>query len=103
MGSGRAQQARLVFLRGWGVMTPVAIKTAARVGFPVDRIIGDVWSSSEEDVIPAGNAAKGYLSITTYPAGADFELHKRIKAAVVDQGKSALKNLKSFGSVYYNS
>jgi branched-chain amino acid transport system substrate-binding protein len=92
-----------VFLRGWGVMTPVAIKTAARVGFPVDRIIGDVWSSSEEDVIPAGNAAKGYLSITTYPAGADFELHRRIKAAVVDKGKSNLRNLKSFGSVYYNS
>ncbi len=92
-----------VFLRGWGVMTPVAIKTAARVGFPVDRVIGDVWSSSEEDVIPAGTAAKGYLSITTYPAGAEFELHKRIKAGVIDKGKSNLKNLKSFGSVYYNS
>ena len=92
-----------VFLRGWGVMTPVAIKTAARVGYPAEHIIGDVWSSSEEDVIPAGNAAKGYLSITTYPAGADFELHKKIKAAVVDKGKSNLKNLKSFGSVYYNS
>ena len=92
-----------VFLRGWGVMTPVAIKTAARVGYPVDHIIGDVWSSSEEDVIPAASAAKGYLSITTYPAGASFELHKRIKAAVVDKGKSNLKNPKSFGSVYYNS
>jgi branched-chain amino acid transport system substrate-binding protein len=92
-----------VFLRGWGVMTPVAIKTAARVGYPAEHIIGDVWSSSEEDVIPAGNAAKGYLSITTYPAGADFELHKKIKDAIVDKGKSNLKNLKSFGSVYYNS
>jgi branched-chain amino acid transport system substrate-binding protein len=92
-----------VFLRGWGVMTPVAIKTAARVGYPADHVIGDVWSSSEEDVIPAGDAAKGYLSITTYPAGADFELHKRIKEVVLDKGKSNLKNLKSFGSVYYNS
>jgi branched-chain amino acid transport system substrate-binding protein len=92
-----------VFLRGWGVMTPVAIKTAARVGYPVDHIIGDVWSSSEEDVIPAAEAAKGYLSITTYPAGSDFELHKRIKRAVLDQGKSNLKNPASFGSIYYNS
>jgi branched-chain amino acid transport system substrate-binding protein len=92
-----------VFLRGWGVMTPVAIKTAARVGYPADHVIGDVWSSSEEDVIPAGDAAKGYLSITTYPAGADFELHKHIKEVVLDKGKSNLKNLKSFGSVYYNS
>lgn len=92
-----------VFLRGWGVMTPVGIKTAARVGFPADHIIGDVWSSSEEDVIPAGNAAHGYLSITTYPAGAQFELHQKIKAAVLDKGKSNLKNPNSFGSVYYNS
>ena len=50
-----------VFLRGWGVMTPVAIKTAARFGYPVNHIVGDVWSSSEEDVIPAAEAAKGYL------------------------------------------
>jgi branched-chain amino acid transport system substrate-binding protein len=92
-----------VFLRGWGVMTPVAIKTAARVGFPAERIVGDVWSSSEEDVIPAGAAAKGYLAITTYPAGTSFELHKRLKQFVIDKGKSNLKNASSFGSIYYNS
>jgi branched-chain amino acid transport system substrate-binding protein len=92
-----------VFLRGWGVMTPVAIKTAARVGYPADHIIGDVWSSSEEDVIPAAAAAKGYLSITTYPAGSQFPVHQRIKQYVLDKGKSDLKNPKSFGSVYYNS
>jgi len=92
-----------VFLRGWGVMTPVAIKTAARVGYPVDHVIGDVWSSSEEDVLPAGAAAKGYLAITTYPAGADFEIHRNIKRLVVDKGRSNLSNLNSFGSVYYNS
>ena len=47
-----------VFVRGWGVMTPVAIKTAAKTGFPVDHVIGGIWSSSEEDVIPAGPVAK---------------------------------------------
>ncbi len=35
-----------VFLRTWGVSTPVAVKTAARFGFPVDHIIGDIWASS---------------------------------------------------------
>ncbi len=54
-----------VVLRGWGVMNPVALKTAAKTGFPVDHIIGNVWSNSEEDVIPAGDAAKGYTAITT--------------------------------------
>ncbi len=92
-----------VFLRGWGVMTPVAIKTAAKTGFPVDHIIGGVWSGSEEDVRPAGAAAKGYLAVTPFPAGADFEISKKIKAEIVDKGKSDLKDPKSFGSVYYNS
>ncbi|WP_457090418.1 ABC transporter substrate-binding protein [Microvirga sp. P5_D2] len=92
-----------VFLLGWGVMTPVAIKTAAKVGFPVDRVIGGIWSGSEEDVRPAGSVAKGYLAITPFPAGSDFEIHKKLKEHILDKGLSDLKDLKSFGSVYYNS
>ena len=49
-----------VILRGWGVMNPVALKAAAKVGFPRDHIIGVWWSGAEEDTIPAGDAAKGY-------------------------------------------
>lgn len=92
-----------VFLRSWGVMTPVAIKTAAKTGFPVDHIIGGIWAGSEEDVRPAGSVGKGYLAITPFPAGQDFEILKKIKAAIVDKGLSDLKDPKSFGSVYYNS
>lgn len=92
-----------VFLRTWGVSTPVAIKTAARFGIPVDHIIGDVWASSEEDVIPAGNAAKGYLALTPYPAGTEFEISKRLKTNIIDKGESDLRDPKAFGSVYYNS
>lgn len=92
-----------VFLRGWGVMTPVAIKTAAKTGFPVDHIIGGIWSGSEEDVRPAGAVGKGYKAVTPFPAGADFEILKKIKANIVDKGLSDLKDPKSFGSVYYNS
>lgn len=92
-----------VFLRGWGVMTPVAIKTAAKTGFPVDRIIGGIWSGSEEDVRPAGGVGKGYRAITPFPAGQDFDILKRIKTEIVDKGRSDLRDPKSFGSVYYNS
>ncbi len=92
-----------VYLRGWGIQTPVAIKTAARVGFPANHIIGDIWSSSEDDVIPAGDAAKGYLAVTTYPAGTDFPIHKKLKEYVLDKGKSDLKDLSRFGTVYYNA
>jgi len=92
-----------VFLRTWGVSTPVAIKTAARFGFPVERIVGDIWASSDEDVLPAGEAGKGYLALTPYPGGAGFEIHRKIKEHILDKGKSDLKDPKSFGSVYYNS
>src|SRR5574343_254979 len=58
----RRQQPDFVILRSWGVMTPAAIKAAAKVGFPRDKIVAVWWGGSEEDVIPAGDAAKGYIA-----------------------------------------
>jgi branched-chain amino acid transport system substrate-binding protein len=91
-----------IFLRTWGVSTPVAIKTAARFGIPVDHIIGDVWAGSEADVIPAGTAAKGYQALAPYPGGADFEIHDRLRKTILEAGKSDLRDPKFFGAVYYN-
>ena len=91
-----------VFLRGWGVMTPVAIKTAARVGFPTDHIIGDIWSGSEDDARPAGAAAKGYLAVSLFPPGTDYGILKSLKDKILDAGKSDLKDKSKFGTVYYN-
>ncbi len=91
-----------VFVRTWGVSTPVAIRTAQRFGIPADRLIGDVWAGSEADVIPAGAAAKGYQALAPYPGGADFEIHRRLKKNIIDTGKSDLRDAKNFGSVYYN-
>lgn len=99
----RQLQPDYVFLRGWGVMTPVAIRTAARTGFPVDRIIGGIWSTSEEDVVPAGAVGKGYKGVTPFPAGDHYEILQRIKEHIVDTGLSDLRDPNSFGSVYYNS
>ncbi|MEL6064474.1 MULTISPECIES: ABC transporter substrate-binding protein [unclassified Methylobacterium] len=91
-----------IFLRTWGVSTVVALKTAQRFGFPANRIIGDVWAGSESDVIPAGAAAIGYSALAPYPGGSDFEIHKRLKAAILDTGKSDLRDPKLFGAVNYN-
>lgn len=91
-----------VILRGWGVMNPVALKTAQKVGYPVDHVIGNIWSNSEEDAAPAGDAAKGFISITTHPSGTQFKALQDIKKYVVDQGQSDLKDPKRFGTVYYN-
>ncbi len=91
-----------VVLRGWGVMNPVALKTAQKTGFPADRIIGNVWSNSEEDVIPAGDAAKGYTAITTQASGAQYPVLQEIQKVVYDAGKGNLEDKKRIGSVYHN-
>ncbi|MGZ3438911.1 MAG: ABC transporter substrate-binding protein [Polyangia bacterium] len=91
-----------VILRGWGVMNPVAIKTAAKTGFAVDHIIGNIWSNAEEDVRPAGPVGKGYIAITTGPSGTNFPVLKDIDKHVVKAGKGNLEDPKRFGSIYYN-
>ena len=91
-----------VVLRGWGVMNPVALKTAQKTGFPVDHIIGNVWSNSEEDVIPAGDAAKGYVAITTVAAGDQYPVLQDIRKTLYDAGKGNLEDKKRIGSVYHN-
>ena len=91
-----------VVLRGWGVMNPVALKTAQKVGFPADHIVGNVWSNSEEDVLPAGAAAKGYVAITTQASGTEYPVVQEIVKTVYGAGKGNLDDKKRIGSVYHN-
>ena len=98
----RRAKPEYVVLRGWGVMNPVAIKTAQKVGFPADHIVGNVWSNSEEDVIPAGDAAKGYVAITTQASGAQYPVLQEIVKKVYGAGKGNLKDKNRIGSVYHN-
>ncbi len=98
----RQQKPDWVILRGWGVMNPVALKTAQKTGYPADHIIGNIWSNSEEDAAPAGAAAKGFISITTHPSGSQFPVLQGIKKTVLDAGKGNLADPKRFGTVYYN-
>ena len=91
-----------VLLRGWGVMNPVAMQTAKRMGYPVSRLIGNIWSNSDEDVIPAGAAADGYQAITTHPAGTDFTVVQDIIEVVYGSGNGDLQDKSRLGSVYWN-
>ena len=52
-----------VLLWGWGVMNPTAIKEAAGVGFPRDKMMGVWWAGAEPDVIPAGDQSTGYKAL----------------------------------------
>jgi branched-chain amino acid transport system substrate-binding protein len=58
----RREKPDWVLMWGWGVMNQVAIKEAASIRFPMDHFIGVWWSGSENDVLPAGDAANGVTS-----------------------------------------
>ena len=90
-----------VLLWGWGVMNPTALKAAAKIGFPRDRMIGVWWSASEEDVIPAGDAAKGYIAGAFNAAGPNLPLIQEIKKTVYGAGKGNLEDQSRIGSVYH--
>ncbi len=90
-----------IYISGWGVMNQVAIKEAAAIGFPMDHVIGNWWTGSEADVVPAGEGAKGYKSATFHAPGAGFKVHQDIFKYVYDRGKGAAKR-EAVGEVLYN-
>ena len=98
---GRRYNPDWVILRGWGVMNPTALKEAARVGFPATKILGVWWSGAEEDVIPAGDAAKGYIAAGFHPSGKEFEVIQQILGVVHGAGKGNITPQR-VGTIYYN-
>jgi len=90
-----------VILWGWGVMNPTAIKSAARTGYPRDKMIGVWWSGAEEDVIPAGSAAKGYISAGFNLPGSNFPVMRDIQKYVYAKGKGEFDDKSRFGSIYH--
>ncbi len=90
-----------VILWGWGVMNPTALKAAAKVGYPRTKIIGDWWAGSEEDVIPAGDASKGYTTAVFNESGANLPLVREISKVVYGAGKGNLEDKSRIGSVYH--
>jgi branched-chain amino acid transport system substrate-binding protein len=89
-----------VILWGWGVMNPTALKTAARVGYPREKILGVWWAGSEEDVIPAGDAAKGYTTMTFNTPG-NYPVLDQIRQKVYNANKGNLEDKSRIGSVYH--
>ncbi len=90
-----------VFMWGWGVMNQVAIKEAAAIRFPMDKFIGVWWSGSENDVLPAGDSANGYLAGTMHAPGRDFGAIADILTHVYDKGNGG-GDRDRVGEVLYN-
>jgi hypothetical protein len=76
-----------VILRSAGVMTPTALKEAAQVGFPRDKMVGQHGTCAEQDMLAAGEAARGFMCATWYGLGTDFPLIQDILTYVYARGK----------------
>jgi branched-chain amino acid transport system substrate-binding protein len=90
-----------VFMSGWGVMNQVAIKEAASIGFPMDKFVGNWWSASDADVIPAGDNAIGYKGTNMHPAGTKPKVIQEIIKHVYG-GDAAKAKANNAGEVLYN-
>jgi branched-chain amino acid transport system substrate-binding protein len=86
---------------GWGVMNQVAIKEAINIRYPMDHFIGVWWAGSEQDVEPAGAAAKGYKAGNFNGVGTDFAVLDEIVEHVYDGDMEAAKE-EGLGTVLYN-
>jgi len=85
----KAAQPDWVILNSVGVMTPTALKEAALVGVPRDKIVGNAPACSEQDVVPAGELARGFICAVWHGTGTDFPLIQDILKYVYARGKGA--------------
>src|SRR3954467_1728005 len=81
-----------VLLWGWGVMNSTAIKEAAGVGYPRDKMIGVWWSGAEPDVTPAGDQSIGYKALMLQHGPGKFAVHEDLEKFVLSKGKAAAKD-----------
>jgi branched-chain amino acid transport system substrate-binding protein len=89
-----------VILWGWGVMNATALKAAQRAGYPREKMLGVWWAGSEEDVIPAGEASKGYTTMTFNTPG-NYPVLDEIRKKVYGAKKGNMEDQTRVGSVLY--
>jgi branched-chain amino acid transport system substrate-binding protein len=78
-----------VILRTAGVSTTTALEEAAQVGIPRDTIVGANSTCTEQDMLPAGAAAMGFICPAWYGTGTHFPLIQDIRTYVYARGKGA--------------
>jgi len=83
----KAYQPDWVILRTSGLMTQAALKEAAQVGFPRDKIVGNWWACSEQEMLAAGDAALGYICATFHATETGFPLIQDVHKYVYARGK----------------
>ena len=86
----------------FGAAPAVSIKEFKGKGYPLSKVVGLVWASSEFDVKAAGGFgfAEGYNTMQFAGVGEDFPVLKEIAEMYKAQGKPAPKGFET--SVFYN-
>jgi branched-chain amino acid transport system substrate-binding protein len=76
-----------IVLRTAGVMTMAALKEAAQVGFPRDKIVGNVSTCAEQDTVPAGEAARGFICASLLAQGETSRSSRRCSGTSMPRAK----------------
>jgi branched-chain amino acid transport system substrate-binding protein len=98
----RKEKPDWMIMWGWGAMNSTAIKNAAKIRYPMDKFIGNWWSSNHVDVKGMGNAAKGYRGATFTSSGTNFPVFKDIMKHAIDTGKTQTTDKATIGHSLYN-
>jgi branched-chain amino acid transport system substrate-binding protein len=87
----------------FGRSPAAAIKAFKSNGYPLSKVVGLVWASSEADIDAAGGfgVAEGYHAMQFAGAGDDYPVRQQIKAMYKNEGKQTL-DLMDKNTVYYN-
>jgi branched-chain amino acid transport system substrate-binding protein len=87
----------------FGRSPAAAIKAFKSNGYPLSKVVGLVWASSEADIDAAGGfgVAEGYHAMQFAGAGDDYPVRQQIKAMYKKAGKEPL-DLMDKNTVYYN-
>ena len=78
-----------VILRTGGVSTQTALKEAAQVGFPRDKMVGNSTTCPEQDIVPAGEAAIGFICASLFGTGRNFPIIQEVLTYVYARGKGS--------------
>jgi branched-chain amino acid transport system substrate-binding protein len=97
----RKERPDWMIMWGWGSMNPTAIKEAAKIRYPMDRFIGNWWSSAHADLVPVGEAGKGYVGANFSGIGTDFQALQDVIKYVIEPGNTRTDPSK-VGDVLYN-
>jgi branched-chain amino acid transport system substrate-binding protein len=89
-----------IYLQGWGAMNPTAVKEAAKINFPMEKLVGVWWAGGDDDARAGGEQSKGYKSLSFQASGPDFPVIKDIQKHVLDKGKSQVDKAKFADNLY---